>query len=193
MEKIKHLFSHKTKHQVLSKFLALLLLFSAYFVYLAIEFDIATGGMVALLTWSFFVLATPIADAGFLLDFPLRLICGVRMFISEIFVWGFAILINLFSLIFAPDNYDKTFLTSLFKKIITTPYPYWSIIALSGIGTFLSIRLGDELLDVVSHKERVLHHKHGFKLEIVIFITVLIIVISGYYYLLDSFNISIKH
>lgn len=193
MVKFQHLFSHKTKYQVLLKFLALLVLFFACFIYLAIEFDIATGGMVALLTWSFFVLATPIADAGFLLDFPLRLISGIRMFISEIFVWGFAILVNVFALTFVPNSYDKTFLTSLFKKIITTPYPYWSIIVLSGIGTFLSIRLGDELLDVVSHKEIVLHHKHGFKLEVVIFITVLIIVISGYYYLLDSFNISIKH
>ena len=190
--KIKNLFLHKTKHQVLFKFLALLALFAAYFIYLSVKFDIATGGMVALLTWSFFVLATPIADAGFLLDFPLRLIVGVRMFISEIFVWIVAILINVFALIFVPQDYDKTFLTSLLKKIIITPYPYWIIIILSGIGTFLSIRLGDELLDVVSHKERALHHKHGFKLEIIVFVGIFTLVVFGYYYLLESLGISIQ-
>lgn len=190
--KIKNLFNHKTKYQVLIKFLALLAVFITYFVYLSIKFDIITGGMVALLTWSFFVLATPVADAGFLLDFPLRLILGIRMFISEIFVWAAAILINIFALIFAPQDYEKTFLTSLLKKIITVPYPYWIIIILSAIGTFLSIRLGDELLDVISHKERTLHHKHGFKLEILIFLGIFILIFFGYHHLLESLNISLK-
>lgn len=84
--KIKNLFFHKTKYQVLLKFLALLALFATYFIYLSFKFDFATGSVVALLTWSLFVLATPVADAGFLLDFPLRLLFGVRMFISEMFV-----------------------------------------------------------------------------------------------------------
>lgn len=190
--KIKNLFSHKTKYQVLLKFLALLAVFVSYFIYLSIKFDIVTGGMVALLSWSFFVLATPVADAGFLLDFPLRLILGVRMFISEIFVWAAAILINIFALIFTPQDYEKTFLTSLFKKILINPYPYWIIILLSGIGTFLSIRLGDELLDVMSHKERSLHHKHGFKLEVLIFLGIFTLIFFGYHHLLESLKISLK-
>lgn len=190
--KIKHLLSHKTKYQVLLKFLAVLVIFSTYFIYLSIKFDIITGGVVAILTWSFFVLATPVADAGFLLDFPLRLIFGIRMFISEIFVWVVAILVNIFALLLVPQDYEKAFLTSLFKKIIINPYPYWSIIILSGIGTFLSIRFGDELMDVMSHKERSLHHKHGFKLEIIMFLSIFILIILSYHHLLDSLNISIK-
>ena len=153
--KIQNLIKHKTKSQILFKFIGVLIIFLAYFGYLSFKFDIVTGGVVALLTWSFFVLATPIADAGFLLDFPLRLLLGIRMFISEIFVWLSAILINIFVLIINPDYYNHSFITELFKKILTTPYPYWSIIILSGIGTFLSIRLGDELMDVFHHKERV--------------------------------------
>ena len=190
--KIKNLFSHKTKYQVLIKFLALLVLFSAYFIYLGLKFDFATGGVVALLTWSFFVLATPVADAGFLLDFPLRLILGVRMFVSEIFVWIAAILINVFALICAPHDYEKTFLTSLLKKIIINPYPYWIIILLSGLGTFLSIKIGDELLDVISHKDRSLHHKHGFKLEILIFLGIFTLIFFGYQHLLESLQISLE-
>lgn len=190
--KLKNSFLNSTKGQVLFKFLAILLLFIAYFSYLSIEFDILTGGLVAILTWSFFVLATPVADAGFLLDFPLRLICGVRMLTSEIFVWIVAILINIFALIYGPQYYQTTFLTSLLQKIITTPYPYWSIIIVSGIGTFLSIKFGDELMDVVSHKKRRFHHKHSFKYEIILFITVFGLVIIGYYHLLESVGISVK-
>jgi len=190
--KIKNLFLHKTQHQPLIKFLLILAVFTAYFFYLSIKFDIATSGFVALLTWSFFVLATPIADAGFLLDFPLRLILGIRMLISEIFVWVVAISTNIVTLIFVPSLYEKTFLTSLLKKILTHPYPYWIIIILSGIGTFLSIRFGDELMDVVSHKERILHHKHGFKLELIIFVTIFVLVIASYYYLLESLGIVLE-
>lgn len=189
----KDLFLHQTKHQVLLKFLGLLGLFLSYFIYLSLRFDIATGGIVALLTWSFFVLCTPIADAGFLLDFPLRIITGIRMFISEIFVWICAIFINIFTMLFSPQSYNKTFLSALLKKIIITPYPYWSIILLSGIGTFLSIRLGDEVIDVVTHKERTLQHQHGFKLEIILFIAILTVTITGYYYLLKSLGVDINN
>ena len=49
-------------------------LFFLYFVYLVYEYGIEDGGMVTLLTWSFFVLCTPVADAGFLLDFPIPFI-----------------------------------------------------------------------------------------------------------------------
>lgn len=180
----------KNKYRVLIKFLALLALFAAYFIYLTIKFDFATGGVVALLTWSFFVLGTPVADAGFLLDFPLRLILGVRMFISEIFVWVVAILINVFALIFVPQNYEKTFLTSIFKKILINPYPYWSIIVLSGIGTFLSIRLGDELMDAINRKKKSLPQKRGLKWEILISLGVFILIFFTYYHLLKSLNIS---
>jgi len=69
----------KPKRQLLMKFFLLCLLMFGYFAYLSYEYDLLTGGIAALLTWSFFVLCTPIADAGFLLDFPLRLLFGIRM------------------------------------------------------------------------------------------------------------------
>ncbi len=66
------------------KFLLLCLLLVSYFLYLSFQYDLMTGGIASALTWTFFVLCTPIADAGFLLDFPLRLIFGIRMLISEL-------------------------------------------------------------------------------------------------------------
>lgn len=160
--------SLKPRKQVLIKFGLLISLMAGYFVYLTYEYNILTGGVAALLTWSFFVLCTPIADAGFLLDFPLRVLFGIRMITSEIVVWLVAILLNVSVLTYAEKYYQTTSLTKIFHQVLTTPLPYWSIIILSALGTFLSIRFGDELLDVLHQRDRSFFHSHQFKHELII-------------------------
>ena len=172
--------ANSPKHQVTYKFILLCLLLIGYFVYLSYKYDVMTGGIASLITWSFFVLCTPIADAGFLLDFPLRLLFGIRMVLSEIAVWAIAILINIIALLYFNEYYNTTALTKLTYAIMTTPYPYWAVILLSGTGTFLSIRFGDELMDVVSHRDRDFFHKHNFKHEIILLLFFLFVII-GYY------------
>ena len=147
-----------------------------------------TGGIASALTWTFFVLCTPIADAGFLLDFPLRLLFGIRMLFSEIAVWALAIAINVFSLIYFTEYYETTKLTMLLHGILTMPYPYWSVILLSGAGTFLTIQFADGLMDVVHHRDRGFFHRHAFKHEIVI-IVFFVLVLVGYYKLMASLGI----
>lgn len=142
------------KKQVHYKFLLLCILLVSYFSYLSFQYDVRTGGIASALTWTFFVLCTPIADAGILLDFPLRLIFGIRMLISEIAVWALAITINVVSLLYFAEYYETTKLTMLLHAILTMPYPYWSVILLAGAGTFLSIRFADELMDVAHHRDR---------------------------------------
>lgn len=183
----------QTHKETLIKFLLGLSVLLIYFGYLSWKFDIITGGFVSLLTWSFFVLCTPVADAGFLLDFPVRMIFGLRMITSEMMVWGLAITINVTTLLLFPEGYEKTFLTGLFKTILTTPFPYWGIIVLSGIGTFLSIYFGDEMIDVASHRECVKFHKHGFKYRAVFIIGLFALIIAGYYQLINSLDIDINH
>ena len=173
------------KKQVLYKFLLLCILVVSYFFYLSFQYDVMTGGIASALTWTFFVLCTPIADAGFLLDFPLRLLFGIRMLISEIAVWAVAITINVVSLVYFAEYYETTKLTMLLHAILTMPYPYWSVILLSGAGTFLSIRFADELMDVVHHRDRNFFHSHAFKHEIVFFVFILV----GYYKLIASLGI----
>lgn len=176
------------RKQVLIKFVLLCLLMVSYFAYLSYQYDLLTGGIAALLTWSFFVLCTPVADAGFLLDFPLRLLFGIRMVISEIAVWAIAIGLNIVSLVYFPQYYDTTILTRLLKQICTSPNPYWAVILLSGLGTFLSIRFGDELMDVLHHHERSFFHSHHFKHELIL-IAFFVLVIFGYYELIISLGI----
>jgi hypothetical protein len=180
------------RHQVLIKFLALCLILFSYFVYLSYEYDLLTGGVAALITWSFFVLCTPVADAGFLLDFPLRLLFGIRMVLSEIAVWAVAISINIIAFSYFPEFYQTTLLTRLMEAILTTPFPYWFVILLSGIGTFLSIRFGDELMDVIHHKERNFYLSHHFKHEMVLF-AFFLLVIFGYYELISTLGITLEN
>ncbi len=176
------------KKQVLYKFILLCILLVSYFSYLSFQYDVRTGGIASALTWSFFVLCTPIADAGFLLDFPLRLLFGIRMLFSEIAVWALAITINVVSLLYLAEYYETTKLTMLLHAILTMPYPYWSVILLSAAGTFLSIRFADELMDVAHHRDRNFFHSHAFKHEIIM-IAFFVLVLVGYYKLIASLGI----
>lgn len=176
------------KRQLLYKFLLLCVVLVAYFSYLSSQHDMVTGGVASILTWSFFVLCTPIADAGFLLDFPLRLLFGFRMLISEIAVWAVAITVNVVSLLYFPEYYDTTTATRLLHAILTNPYPYWSVILISGVGTFLSIRFADEFMDVVHHRDRNFFHRHGYKHELIV-IGFFVAVFVGYYKLIASLGI----
>ncbi len=81
------LLKHETKRDSLTKFILILLIFAAYFVFIMNEYGVGYGIAITALTWSFFVMCTPIADAGFLIDFPLRIIANVRMLHTEIVVW----------------------------------------------------------------------------------------------------------
>lgn len=188
---LSHFLKHPPKKEGLIKFVLLLCVLLAYGGYLSWEYGVATGGLVALLTWSFFVLCTPIADAGFLLDFPVRLITGFKMQYCEIIVWAIAISVNLSAVYFSPESYDKTFITNLFYKILTQPYPYWGVIILSALGTFLSVKFGDEMIEAISHKDRDFHHKHGFQHQLIIIGTMIVLIIIAYYFMIESLGLEI--
>jgi len=179
------------KKKLLYKFILLCILLVGYFSYLSIQYDLATGGIASVITWSFFVLCTPIADAGFLLDFPLRLLFGIRMLLSEIVVWALAITVNVISLLYFAEYYQTTKLTILFHTILTHPYPYWSVILISATGTFLSIRFADEVMDVAHHRDRELFHRHGIKHKIVMIIF-FVLILFGYYELMSLLGIEIN-
>jgi len=173
--------THQIKAHTPYRFVALFGIFVAYFLYVSLKFDFATGGLVSALAWSFFVLCTPVADAGFLLDFPIRLLFGLRMFVTELLVWGLAVVINLVMLGVAPGVYETTPLTQILFKILTNPIPYWGIVVLCAIGTFLSVYFGDEVMDKVTHRgERVPHHL-SFSLRLVVMGAVMALVLSVYY------------
>jgi len=182
---------HETHRESLLKFLALIGILIGYYAYMSWKYDASTGLSVLLLTWSFFVLCTPVADGGFILAFPIRLLFGIRMSFTQIALWFVAVSINVVMLIAAPDTYDLTFLTRLLQHILTVPYPYWSILVLSAAGTLLSIFFGDEMMDVTSHKDRVQHHRHGLKYRTLLVAGLGVLTVVAYYYLLGSLKIQL--
>lgn len=183
---------HQTHFESGAKFILLFLIFFFYFIYLSYHHDISKGGITLALTWSFFVLCTPIADAGFLLDFPIRLLYGFRMFSVEVFVWILAVFISFISFVFTPEHFQTTVITKVFYQILCNPFPYWIIIFLCCIGTFTSIYFGDEMIDVIGHHERLKHHTHGFKYKVIVLLTVASMSVLAYYKLITQLVISLR-
>ncbi len=175
------------------KFLFVLLILVVYFVFSIQKFGLKDGFLVSLLSWTFFVLSTPIADAGFLLDFPVRLFTGLRMLYSEGIVWTIAITSNLLVFFFKPEIYTKTELLSLLYHILSKPFPFWIIILLSAGGTFLSLLFGDELMDIsLDHKKEASHkQKHKKKYILILTVTVFVLILIIYDYLLKQLGVHI--
>lgn len=184
-----HPLKNQTHKETLIKFISLISILIAYFGYVSWEYDASTGFGLVLLTWSFFVLCTPIGDGGFLIAFPVRLVFGVRMIITQIGIWFFAVGINIYFLFFSVNTYHLTFITRLLHYIFIQPFPYWSILAISALGTFLSVYFGDEMIDVTTHKDREKYHRYGFKYRIILVIGMGIVTVTAYYYLLNSLGV----
>lgn len=176
--------THRTHLESAGKFFLGFAVLLVYFSYLWWQFDAKTGLLLAGLTWSFFVLCTPIADAGFLLDFPIRVLFKIRMLVTELFVWLLAGIICAYALFYAPEVFEKSLITSVLHKILTSPIPYWGLIGLCALGTFMSVHLGDEMLDVINHRYREKYHRNGFWLRLVSFGAILVLVLIAYEHLI---------
>ncbi len=181
----------KRKSPGLVKFLIVAGLVILYMIFAIIQFGLRDGLLVTALSWSFFVFCTPIADAGFLLDFPIRLLTGFRMLYTEIIVWVIATILNIFAFTFLPTTYTKTPLLQLFHKIILTPWPLWIIIFLSAIGTFVSIYLGDDAFDIVVAKNKLSTYQRD-KLRIYFSVATFVLTFIIYFALLAVTHTQIR-
>jgi hypothetical protein len=107
---------------------------------------------------------------------------------TEILVWGLAIIISASAVVFSPKIFEMNALMQIFHAILIHPIPYWLIIFLCGIGTFLSIFMGDQIFDVVESKEMRFNRSFFYKLSMLL---ILISSISYLYYrLLQTLNIA---
>jgi hypothetical protein len=182
------MYDHKGR---IVRFSVLLGIVVFYFVFVSWKYGAKDGFLVTLLTWSFFVLCTPVADAGFLVDFPVRLIVKLRMIYSEILVWVIAILLNLSVLLTDQQIYSKTVILLFLHHILSQPIPFWSIVFLSGVGTFLSIHLADELFDLTLEKHHEKYRRHKDTYQIVAFIFVVVMILVLYDFLIKQLGIEI--
>ncbi len=189
--KLSEYLGHQTKRHSLIKFLGLVAIVIFYLVLMSVKLGTGNGILVTALTWSFFIFCTPIADAGFVLAFPTRMLTGIRMMYTQLFSFVLAFGLNLYAYFRVPSIYDTTAILDLFHHILSQPYPYWGIIALSLVGTLFSIYFGDEMVDVSSHKQRTKYHRHFNKFQIIIFIFIISITITLYNFLLKKLGMTI--
>ena len=190
-EKLQSYIKHETKKQALIRFLLVLLTLLTYLMIVIVKYGLKEGLGVTAITWSFFVFCTPIASAGLLLDFPLRLILKIKMIHTEMFVWLLSFVIALSNILFNPKIFETNLLLKIYHDIITTPYPFWSIIFISGTGTFFSIYFADELVDTVHNRQRDKFAKHKNKHRFVIMLFIISLSIFLYSFLLKQFNINL--
>ncbi len=190
-QKLKEYSTHPTKKHSLLRFIGLIIVISSYFVFVSIKMGAENGIWVTILTWTFFVFCTPIADAGFILAFPIRLLTGFRMMYTQLLAFVLAFFINIYTFFFAPAIYNKTIILKLFHQILSQAFPFWGIIILSLIGTLFSIYFSDELIDVSSHEERKKYHKHLNTYQSIIFIFIIAITIILYNFLLKQLGVNI--
>ncbi len=189
--KLSEYLAHETKRHTLLKFAGLIIIVIAYLVLMSMKLGTENGIYVTVLTWTFFIFCTPIADAGFLLAFPTRMLTGIRMMYTQLFSFVLALFINLYTFFRVPSIYDDTVLLNLFHRILAQPFPFWGIIILSLVGTLFSIYFGDEMVDVSSHKQRKKYHKHFSKYQLVVFIFTISITIALYDLLLKKLGVEI--
>ena len=187
----KHLSKHETKKEALLRFSLVLGVFVVYLLFVAYKYGAKEGLLVAWLTWSAFVLGTPVADAGFLIDFPVRLITRLKMLFSEIVVWIVAIGLNLYALTFNPEIYQSSTALKIFYQVLTHPLPYWTIILISAVGTFISIHFGDELLNKRHHHERDFYHKHKSKYKLVLLTFLFVVVLIIYHAVVKQLGVNL--
>jgi len=180
---------YETRKKAFLKFLIALSIFVGYLAFSMIRYGGKNGLLVTIFTWSLFVLCTPIADAGFLVDFPIRLFTKIRMIHTEIVLTVVAILLNIAGFFFFPSIYNQTIMLKVLKLVLANPIPNWIIIILSTIGTFLSIYFADELMDVYLHKDRKKYKKHKNKYTMVVAVFLTVVIIIAYYNLIHRWGL----
>jgi len=97
------------------------------------------GILLAFLSWSFFVICTPIILEGFLTSFLAGIFRGGRLYEVGVYTWFGAVLLNLFTYNLFPEVYTKTLLTNFLYIVISRPFPERFILVLCALGTFYAM------------------------------------------------------
>lgn len=136
------------------RFICVSIILIIYFLYVCWKYGITQGIGVTLITWSFFIFGTPLADADAIVDFPIRVFTDIPMHITEIYLFIIAALISLWYYIYNRVIFQYTFLTKIVYKMITNPFSlYGFIVVLSLIGSVISAFFENAIYDLIIYKK----------------------------------------
>jgi hypothetical protein len=74
--------------------------------------------------------------------------------------------------------------------VLTNPFPYWGLLFLCGLGTFLSVHIVDEVMDGIEHELKHHHRKHMPAAQMAILGIVLISILLAYNSIITQLNIA---
>jgi hypothetical protein len=132
----------KVKKYYITRFTIFTLFLGLVVAALWIEHGFKNALHTILLTWSLFILCIPANHGKIIIGLPARLVLGKPCVHTQIITVSLAVLINLFTYLIIPAAYFSTILTHLLLRIISNPWPYWSIILVCALGTLYKSLIG---------------------------------------------------
>ena len=113
------------------------------------------GCIKSLFIWSFFVICTPIPEAGLLISLPLKRYFGLKMDLSQIAVSLLACIIIFYFYCIEQKIIKNNLIGNLFIGIMN--YKYYSIILLSIVSSVLTSNLLDNIINHFINKDEINH------------------------------------
>lgn len=142
-----------TRFQLTRFFLYTFFIVSLIFIFWAKFGLLKPAVQTVLLAWSMFVLCVPYPHGRVILGVPYKMLTGKVAAYPEAVMWFLAVILNIISYISIPYVYLYTTFNHMLYRIITTPWPYWSLIFVCALGTFYKFLVG-----VTNFKSRKLKH-----------------------------------
>jgi hypothetical protein len=139
------------------------------------------GLEVTALTWAFLVFLTPMPLAGVLIELPLKFFTNHSMIRIQMLVWALGLGITFAALAFFPQAFSSTSLLVLFLHVLTNPFPYWGLLGLCAMGTFISVYLVDDVVDEVKDELHHHHRKHMSSVQVIIAVAALALIIYTFW------------
>ena len=140
----------------------LVILFLFLLIFYIIYNGYVKGCIMGLFVWAFFIVSTPIPEAGLLVSLPLKRYLNISIHISQTFVS----LLALFVIYYLYFNEYKTINKCIIGKLFTSlnNFKYYSIIIISIICSIFTSEFIDNIIDNYINKEKInyIHFKLGF-------------------------------
>jgi len=143
--------SNKKDEIELQIFNVVSILFSVLFIYYLFLYGIKEGLFKAVLIWAFFVVATPIPEAGLLLTMPLKKLLSIPMYITQFI----ASIIAFIYIMFSYFNYKKLMIAGTLGKFLVKILDnnYYSIFILCILSSTGITYLLDLFIDSIVYNE----------------------------------------
>jgi len=154
----------------------IVILFILLFIFFIFYNGLYKGTIKSLFIWAFFVLCTPVPEAGLLISLPVKRYFNIRMDICQTFVSLLALFMIFYFYYTDKKVINTNFIGKLFNGLVK--YNYYIIMILSVLSSILTSNLIDNIINYYIYDKNInhLYIKSG-----IIFIFVII-----YFYLLNQ-------